>query len=150
MCVFDLKKEREMKIYTYKDTWKNLLTPEIVLMLTQIHEYKGEQNLFAKTKKEELRKLIEIAKIQSTQASNRIEGINTSDYRLRALVSDKTHPKNRNEREIAGYRDVLKLIHENYLYIPVKPSIVLQLHRDLYKFEGLNAGGSCGTHCLFG
>ena len=130
-----------MKIYTYKDTWKNLLTPEIVLMLTQIHEYKGEQNLFAKTKKEELRKLIEIAKIQSTQASNRIEGINTSDYRLRALVSDKTHPKNRNEREIAGYRDVLKLIHENYLYIPVKPSIVLQLHRDLYKFEGLNAGG---------
>lgn len=130
-----------MKSYAYKDKWKSLLTPEIVSMLTQIHECKGEQKLFTKTKKEELRKLVEIAKIQSTQASNRIEGINTSDNRLRALVSEKTHPKNRNEREIAGYRDVLKLIHENYLYIPIRPSIILQLHRDLYKFEGYNIGG---------
>ena len=134
-----------MKSYTYKNKWKNLLTPEIVSMLTQIHEYKGEQKLFTKTKKEELRKLVEIAKIQSTQASNRIEGINTSDNRLRALVSDKTHPQNRNEREIAGYRDVLKVIHENYLYIPIRPSIILQLHRDLYKFEGYNIGGMYKT-----
>ena len=134
-----------MKSYTYKNKWKNLLTPEIVSMLTQLHEYKGEQKLFTKTKKEELRKLVEIAKIQSTQASNRIEGINTSDKRLRALVSDKTHPQNRNEREIAGYRDVLKVIHENYLYIPIRPSIILQLHRDLYKFEGYNIGGMYKT-----
>lgn len=130
-----------MRNYDYKNKWKSLLTPEIISMITQIHELKGEQKLLIKTKRDELDRLIEVAKIQSTEASNRIEGIHTSDNRLRALVNDKTRPKNRNEREIAGYRDVLKLIHENYLYIPVKPSIILQLHRDLYKFEGFNTGG---------
>lgn len=85
--------------------------------------------------------LVEIAKIQSTEASNKIEGIYTSDERLRALVKDVTRPKTRNEREIAGYRDVLNTIHENHDYIPPKPSIILQLHRDLYKFEGFDIGG---------
>ena len=134
-----------MRDYSYKNKWKNLLTPEIVSMLTQIHEFKGEHKLLMETKKDELTRLVETAKIQSTEASNRIEGINTSDIRLRALVSDKTHPRNRNEREIAGYRDVLKLIHDNYLYIPIKPSIILQMHRDLYKFEGYNIGGTYKT-----
>ena len=134
-----------MRDYSYKNIWKNLLTPEIVSILTQIHEFKGEQKLLIETKKDELTRLVEIAKIQSTEASNSIEGINTSDNRLRALVSDKTRPRNRNEREIAGYRDVLKLIHDNYLYIPIRPSIILQMHRDLYKFEGYNIGGTYKT-----
>ena len=85
---------------------------------------------------------MEIAKIQSTEASNKIEGIYTSDERLKALVKDTTRPRSRNEREIAGYRDVLNTIHENHDYIPPKPSIILQLHRDLYKFEGFGAGGT--------
>lgn len=134
-----------MRDFSYKNKWEKLLTPEIVSMLTQIHEFKGEQKLLTETKKDELTRLVEIAKIQSTEASNKIEGINTSDSRLRALVSDKTRPRNRNEREIAGYRDVLKLIHDNYLYIPVRPSIILQMHRDLYKFEGYNIGGAYKT-----
>ena len=134
-----------MRDYSYNNKWKYLLTPEIVSMLTQIHEFKGEQKLLIETKKDELMRLVEIAKIQSTEASNRIEGINTSDNRLRALISDKTRPRNRNEREIAGYRDVLKLIHDNYLYIPIRPSIILQMHRDLYKFEGYNMGGTYKT-----
>ena len=134
-----------MRDYSYNNKWKYLLTPEIVSMLTQIHEFKGEQKLLIETKKDELTRLVEIAKIQSTEASNRIEGINTSDNRLRALISDKTRPRNRNEREIAGYRDVLKLIHDNYLYIPIRPSIILQMHRDLYKFEGYNMGGTYKT-----
>ena len=72
----------------------------------------------------------------------KIEGIYTSDERLKALVKDTTRPRSRNEREIAGYRDVLNTIHENHDYIPPKPSIILQLHRDLYKFEGFGAGGT--------
>lgn len=134
-----------MREYDYSNKWQKLLTPEIVTMLTQIHEYKGEQALFIEAKADVLSGLMEIAKIQSTEASNKIEGIYTSDARLKALVKDKTRPKSRDEEEIAGYRDVLNTIHESYEHIPPKPSIILQLHRDLYKFEGYDVGGKYKT-----
>lgn len=131
-----------MRNYSYVERYRTLLTPEIVAMLGKLHECKAEQALPADTKADTLVRLVEIAKIQSTEASNRIEGIYTSDERLKKLVQDKTRPATRSEREIAGYRDVLTTIHENYMYIPPKPSMILQLHRDLYKFSGLNAGGT--------
>ena len=134
-----------MRNYEYGNKWQKLLTPEIVSMLTQIHEYKGEQTLFIEAKTDVLAGLMEIAKIQSTEASNKIEGIYTSDARLKALVKDKTCPKSRDEQKIAGYRDVLNTIHESYEHIPPKPSIILQLHRDLYKFGGYNVGGKYKT-----
>lgn len=93
----------------------------------------------------ELRELVEIAKIQSTEASNRIEGISTADDRLKNLVQAKTTPRNRDESEIAGYRDVLNTIHENYDYIPINANYLLQLHRDLYKFLGNTEGGTFKT-----
>lgn len=130
-----------MRDYNYDDKWQSLLTPQIVSLLTSIHEYKGEQTLFIEASKDRLNELIEIAKIQSTDASNKIEGIYTSDDRLKQIVLDKTVPKTRNEEEIAGYRDVLNSIHMNYEYIPVRPTYILQLHRDLYKFSGLSFGG---------
>lgn len=130
-----------MRNYSYENKWQKLLTPEIVSLLTQIHEYKGEQTLFIEAKADTLTQLVEVAKIQSTEASNKIEGIYTSDDRLKSLVTNKTTPRTRNEQEIAGYRDVLATIHENHDYIPVKPSIILQLHRDLYKFSGKSIGG---------
>ena len=130
-----------MRNYSYNKKWQKLLTPEIVSLLTQIHEYKGEQALFIEAKADTLTQLVEIAKIQSTEASNKIEGIYTSDDRLKSLVSNKTMPRTRNEQEIAGYRDVLSTIHESHDFIPVKPSIILQLHRDLYKFSGKSMGG---------
>ncbi len=130
-----------MRNYDFGDKWSRLLTPDIVGLLTQIHEYKGEQTLFIEAKVDTLTQLVEVAKIQSTEASNKIEGIYTSDDRLKMLVKDKTTPRTRNEREIAGYRDVLSTIHENHEHIPPKPSIILQLHRDLYKFSGLEVGG---------
>ena len=89
-----------------------------------------------------LSELLEIALIQSTEASNRIEGIVTTDDRLKKIVMNKTTPKGRSEREIAGYRDVLTTIHENYDYIPIKPGMILQLHRDLYRFSNSPIGGS--------
>lgn len=131
-----------MRNYEYNKKWQELLTPEIVTMLSQIHEFKGEQNLFIEAKSDTLTQLVEIAKIQSTEASNKIEGIYTSDERLRQLLNNKTTPKSRNEQEIAGYRDVLAIIHENYDYIPIKPTFILQLHRALYKFSGKSIGGS--------
>lgn len=130
-----------MRNFSYEDSWKKLLTPQIVAQLTKIHEFKGEQSLFIEAKPDVLTQLVEIAKIQSTGASNKIEGIYTSDERLKKLVTDKTRPRNRNEQEIAGYRDVLAIIHESHDFIPPKPSIILQLHRDLYKFSGSNTGG---------
>ena len=131
-----------MRVLSYKAEYKKLLSPEIVTYLTQIHELKGQQDLFSGTHKDELFELLEIAKIQSTEASNRIEGIITTDERLKKIVKNKTTPKNRSEREIAGYRDVLTTIHENYEYIPIKPSVILQLHRDLYRFSNSSIGGS--------
>ena len=131
-----------MREYNYNKKWKSLLTPEIVAMLTTIHEFKGEQNLFIEAKSDVLTQLVEIAKIQSTEASNKIEGIFTSDERLKKLITNKTTPKTRSEQEIAGYRDVLETIHESHDFIPVRPAIILQLHRDLYKFSGKSIGGA--------
>ena len=131
-----------MRNYDLQNKWQKLLTPDIVALLTQIHEFKGEQNLFIEAHSDTLTQLVEIAKIQSTEASNKIEGIYTSDERLKKIVLDKTTPRTRNEQEIAGYRDVLATIHESYEYIPLRPSMILQLHRDLYKFSGMFIGGS--------
>ena len=131
-----------MRNYELQNKWQKLLTPGIVALLTQIHEFKGEQNLFIEAHSDTLTQLVEIAKIQSTEASNKIEGIYTSDERLKKIVLDKTTPRTRNEQEIAGYRDVLATIHESYEYIPLRPSMILQLHRDLYKFSGMSIGGS--------
>ncbi len=130
-----------MRSFDYSKKWEKLLTPKIVPLLTKIHEYKGAQSLFIESKADTLTYLVELAKIQSTEASNRIEGIYTSDDRLKAIVKDKTMPKTRDEREIAGYRDVLNTIHESFEYISIKPNMILQLHRDLYKFEGYDTGG---------
>lgn len=131
-----------MRDFNYVAIRDDLLTNEIVELLTKIHEFKGKQDFFIKAKEDVLVQLTEIAKIQSTDASNRIEGIYTSDERLKKLVKDKTRPRNREEQEIAGYRDVLMSIHENYDYIPPKANIFLQLHRDLYKFSGKSIGGT--------
>ncbi len=130
-----------MREFDYTHIWQPLLTPDIVSLLTQIHEYKGEQTMFIEAKPDILTSLLEIARIQSTAASNEIEGIYASDDRLRDIVLQNSQPRNRNEEEIAGYRDVLATIHESHDYIPLRPNTLLQLHRDLYKFSGRSMGG---------
>ena len=121
---------------------EKLLTPEIVQMVSSIHEHKGKQELFLEANVDELKTLLEVALVQSTGASNRIEGIFTSDKRLEELVSQKAEPRNRSEQEIAGYREVLSTIYEGYEYINPRPNIILQLHRDLYSYSQGSAGGS--------
>lgn len=131
-----------MRQFDFKKEYIKLLTPDIVAMLTTIHDFRGEQLLYRGADKDALAQLLEIAKIQSTEASNWIEGIITTDERLKKIVREKTMPKTRGEKEIAGYRDALNIIHEKYDYIPPRSSIILQLHRDLFKYSGLSIGGS--------
>lgn len=130
-----------MRGLDYKAEYEKILTPEIVAYIGQIHELKAEQNIFLVSHSGEAEQLLELAKIHSTEASNLIEGIVTTKDRLRKLVFDKTTPKTRDEREIAGYRDVLATIHDNHDYIPLTPNMVLQLHGDLYKFSQSPMGG---------
>lgn len=131
-----------MRDFDFRSEYKRLLTSDMVAYLAQIHEYKGQQNLFIEAKSDILAELIEIAKIQSTEASNKIEGIITTEERLKKIVREKTMPKTRSEKEIAGYRDVLATIHESHDHIPPRPGMILQLHRDLYKFTGKSIGGN--------
>lgn len=130
-----------MHTFDYKETPKQLLTPEIVNMLSSLHEFRGKQELYIEAEADVLTALLDIAKIQSAKASNKIEGIYTSDERLKALVMEKIEPGNRSEEEIAGYREVLATVHESYDYIPVTPNNILQLHRDLYSFSSGDKGG---------
>lgn len=131
-----------MRAFRFDEAYQQLLTPDIVALLSAIHEARGTMGQRSDKSDPTLEQLVEIAKIQSTEASNRIEGIITTDERLKKLVLDKTMPRTRSEKEIAGYRDVLATIHENYDYIPPRVGVILQLHRDLYKFSGRSIGGS--------
>ncbi len=114
---------------------------EMLGYVAAIHEMKGKQGLYLKQKPETLDKLVKIAKVQSTESSNEIEGIRTTNTRLKQLVSEKTTPKNRDEQEIAGYRDALAVIHESFEYIPLTPNYLLQLHKILYSHSVKNVGG---------
>lgn len=131
-----------MRTFDYSSLTNRLWDGEILGLVAQIHEFKGRQELYLKQKPAELDRLIEIAKIQSTEASNEIEGIRTTNTRLKQLVKDKTTPRNRDEEEIMGYRDVLNTIHENFEYIPIKSNYILQLHRDLYRYSHKSIGGT--------
>jgi len=105
---------------------------DILRLIAAIYKEAGKQEMYLKQQPEELKKLIDIAKIQSTESSNEIEGIVTTSTRIRQLAEEKTTPKNRDEQEIAGYRDVLNIIHENFDAIPISKNYILQLHKMLY------------------
>jgi len=131
-----------MRDYDYRFLETIAIPSDVVSFLVQIHEFKGKQSSFYNQQPDILQKLVEVAKIQSTGASNRIEGIRTTDQRLQELKNEHVVPLNRDEEEILGYRTVLDTIHESHDYITVTPSIILQLYRDLYKFSHFRFGGS--------
>lgn len=128
--------------HTFRTLDKQIgLVPQaIVAQLSAIDIGRGREEAFRRQHPEALLQLTEIARIQSTEASNEIEGIKAPRKRIAALVAEKTVPQNRSEEEIAGYRAVLDLIHSSAQDIPFKPRVVEQLHRDLYQFTGLPAG----------
>ena len=121
-----------MRAFNYSEIKNQKWDSDILSLIAAIYKEAGKQEMYLKQRPEELEKLVEIAKIQSTEASNAIEGIVTTSTRIRQLVEEKTAPKNRDEQEIAGYRDVLNIIHENFDAIPISQRYILQLHKILY------------------
>ncbi len=121
-----------MRAFDYAAIKNQTWDSEILGLIAAIYKEAGKQELYLKQRPVELEKLVEIAKIQSTEASNAIEGIVTTNTRIRQLVEEKTAPRNRDEQEIAGYRDVLSLIHKNFDVIPITQNYILQLHKILY------------------
>lgn len=121
-----------MRTFNYSEIKNQKWDSEILGLVAAIYKEAGKQELYLKQRPEELEKLVEIAKIQSTEASNAIEGIVTTNTRIRQLVQDRTTPKNRDEQEIAGYRDVLNVIHDSFDIIPASQNYILQLHKILY------------------
>ena len=130
-----------MRSFDYSKLQNCTIDTEILGFVSKIREYKGRQELYVHQKKDKLDKLVEIAKIQSTESSNKIEGIVTTESRIKQLVADKTAPRNRDEKEIMGYRDVLNIIHENFEYIPLTSNYILQLHKHLYQYASPDFGG---------
>lgn len=119
---------------------KIVIPQRLITTIRLLGEYKGKQALYHQQAPEMLENLRQVAVIESTESSNRLEGIVADDKRLRALVAEKTEPANRSEAEIAGYRDVLNTIHNNHEHIPFSDRVVLQLHRDLMKYSGKEGG----------
>ncbi len=131
-----------MRGFDYSSLADRTWPSDILGLVAKIHECKGRQEMYVRQKPVELDRLVEMARIQSTEASNRIEGIVTTGARMKQLIGEKTAPRNRDESEIMGYRDVLNTIRESHEYIPVRPSYILQLHRDLLRRAGSAYGGS--------
>lgn len=121
-----------MRTFNYSKIKHQKWDSELLGLIAAIYKEAGKQEMYLKQRPEELEKLIEIAKVQSTESSNAIEGIVTTNTRIKQIMEDKTTPKNRDEQEIAGYRDVLNIIHENFDAIQLTPNYILQLHKILY------------------
>lgn len=114
-------------------------------LIAAIYKETGKQEMYLKRRPEELEKLVKIAKIKSAEASNAIEEIVTTGTRIRQLALEKTTPKNRDEQEIAGYRDVLSIILESFDAIPITQNYILQLHRVLYSYMNNPVAGRTKT-----
>ena len=130
-----------MRNFNYSEIRNQKWDSDILGLIAAIYKEAGKQEMFLKQKPQELEKLVEIAKIQSTEASNAIEGIITTSTRIKQLVEEKTTPKNRDEQEIAGYRDVLNIIHDSFDAIPISQNYILQLHKILYSHMNNPMGG---------
>ena len=134
-----------MRDFNYSLIRENKWDSEVLELIAAIYKEAGKQEMYLKRRPEELEKLVDIAKIQSTEASNAIEGIVTTDTRIRQLALEKTTPKNRDEQEIAGYRDVLGIIHESFDTIPITQNYILQLHKVLYSYMNNPVAGRTKT-----
>jgi len=108
-------------------------------------EFKGKQQLFERQSPQLLIALREVARVQSIESSNRIEGVTASAGRIADLAAEKTVPRDRSEQEIAGYRDVLATVHASASSMDLSGGLILQLHRDLYQFSPMPGGAWKGS-----
>lgn len=123
-----------MRTFNYSQFNDLQLPMETVRLLSKINEYRGKQELYREQAPQILETLKDVAMVQSTKSSNAIEGIVITDQRLKGLMRHKSTPMDRSEGEVAGYRDVLNLIHASYDAIPITGNTILQLHQELYQY----------------
>lgn len=123
-----------MHTFEYRESWKQLLTPEIVSVLIRIHEAKGKQTQLLLNEGEALLSLKDEARAQSIKASNSMEGIRVREVRFKPLVTDKIIPDDDAEKLLAGYRNTIRYISDGYEYSPMTPTYILQLHQQLFQF----------------
>jgi Fic family protein len=116
------------------------ITQGLLQTVRIVGEYKGKQELYKEQAPQILETLLQASIIQSTESPNRIEGVTALPERIKDLLEEKITPRDRSEQEIAGYRAVLNTIHGSYAYIPFTANVILQLHRDLYKFTSEEGG----------
>ena len=134
-----------MRAFNYSAIKEQKWDSEILGLVAAIYKEAGKQELYLKQRPEQLEKLVDIAKVQSTEASNAIEGIVTTNTRIRQIVNEKTTPKNRDEQEIAGYRDALNIIHDSFDAIPITQNYILKLHKIMYSHMNIPLAGRTKT-----
>lgn len=115
-------------------------TLEQTASLRAIGECRGRQELYFQQIPEVLERMRQVAVIESTESSNRLEGIEAPYERIEAMVLKNSEPKNRSEQEVAGYRDALALIHESFKFMDFTPNVTLQLHAMLYRYLSQEGG----------
>lgn len=108
------------------------ISQELLMAVRMLGEYRGRQTLYQEQSPELLETLKRVAMVQSVESSNRIEGITVEYERLEAILAQKTKPKNRSEKEVAGYRNVLDEIHANAKRLTITPELILHFHRQMY------------------
>ncbi len=130
-----------MRKFTYLKIKNIKLDNETQNLIREIYRYRGQEEIFLKLLPTATSQLCTNSVAQSVQYSNEIEGISTTNYRLRKLLEEKIKPISRNEKEIAGYGDVLSLINENYQIIDISKNHILQLHGIMLKRTGTSFAG---------
>lgn len=130
-----------IKDFNYKNRINQMLSNDILTMVANIYELRGQTLQYSISKSNEYAALVENAKIKSIESSNRIEGIYTTEKNLKNIALDKVYPKTKPEEEIAGYRETLKLVHENHEYIDIALNSILQMHKTLYSFSNNTSKG---------
>lgn len=116
------------------------ITIQIGGSLRLLGEYRGKQDLYRKQSPHILETLKQVAMVQSTESSSRIEGVTAEPERLKAIIADKTTPRDRSEAEIAGYRDALARVHANHESIEVSPETILHMHSQLFRYTERPSG----------
>ena len=129
-----------MLSFSEKYLKKIVITPQILDLTNALSEYKGKAVLYARQSADVLEKLVELAKVESVESSSRIEGVNVRRQRIVDIVGQGAVPRNRPEEEVAGYRDALKYIHQNYKDIAVSQNTILKFHQLLYKYTAEKGG----------
>ena len=97
--------------------------------LADLGEARGKQELFTKQSPQRLKVLREHALIESAVSSSRIEGVTVDQSRIGTVIFGKALLKDRDEEEVRGYRDALKLIHEQGAKLALSEATIKKLHR---------------------